>query len=140
MDERKPAPPSGLPPPTTAHGPDGQVLDLVMLAAEACAQYHAEYPDEDGRYGDVGQVWCRHDIQHLLSWAALDVEGLDDLDREVTWLAGILEAREFPLDRLARGLDLAAEMVRRFVEDCEPVAVVLEGSARMVRERGSFLD
>jgi hypothetical protein len=48
---------------------------------------------------------------HCLHWAVLDVEGSADVEREVAWLASILSARGFPLERLARNLELAADVV-----------------------------
>ena len=53
-----------------------------------------------------------HDNQHLLNWAALDVAGAVVLDEQVAWLARVLAARDFPVDRLARDLELAAAVVR----------------------------
>jgi hypothetical protein len=134
------APPTGLNPPRRAAGPDGSELDLEELAAEVCERYHAIYTDEQERYGDAGRLWCRHDNQHLLNWAAEAAEGLVDLDREVAWLARVLESRGFPLDRLAHNLDLDADVVRDRVPGCELMATALNMAAVMVRERGTFLD
>ncbi len=134
----RPEPPSGEPPPRRARVGDAEI-DLEALAAEICARYAAEFPDERGRYGDAGQAWCRHDNQHLLNWAALDVDGVVALGDQVAWLARVLEAREFPLDRLARDLDIAAEVVAAEVADGATVAAALSGAAAMVRSRGSFL-
>ena len=114
-------------------------LDLEALAAELGVRYAAEFPDERERYGEAGQAWCRHDNQHLLNWAALDAAGLVVLDDQVAWLARVLEAREFPLDRLARDLDIAAAVVRTQVTDGAAMAAALSGAAAMVRSRGSFL-
>ncbi len=104
-------PPSGAPPPERAPVPGGE-LDLVALADTVCRWYETEFPDERERYGDAGPEWCRHDNQHLLAWAAGDVHGGHvDLLEQVAWLARVLAARAFPLDRLARDLDLAAQVV-----------------------------
>jgi hypothetical protein len=43
-------------------------------------------------------------------------EGLD-VRAQVSWLARALEARAFPLDRLARDLELAADVTREQVID-----------------------
>ena len=110
------APPSGHPPPTEVTL-GGVARALVPLAGEICRRYREEFPDEQGRYGDAGTAWCVHDNQHLLFWAAGAVEGWVDMDREVRWLADVLEARDFPLPRLARDLDLAAAVVRERVDD-----------------------
>jgi len=102
--------PSGMPPPDTARI-DGAATALVPLADAICAQYRAEFPDEIERYGDAGSEWCRHDNQWLLSWAVTDVLGGTDLVEQVMWLAGVLHARDFPVQRLARDLQIAAEIV-----------------------------
>ncbi|HEU4975556.1 MAG TPA: hypothetical protein VFT50_10745 [Baekduia sp.] len=140
--DRRVAPPSGMAAPREAPAPDGEgVLDLVALAEAVCARYYDEFSDEDQRYGEAARLWCVHDNQHLLNWAALDVAGSVELDAQVAWLARVLEARAFPLDRLARNLELDAVVVRDAVgADAEPMATALERAAAMVRERGTFLD
>jgi hypothetical protein len=105
------SPPSGHPPPATAETPAGDV-DLAALAREICARYDAEFPDERDRYGPAGMEWCRHDNQHLLNWAIADVHhGHVDLLDQVAWLARVLAARDFPLARLARNLEIGAGVV-----------------------------
>jgi len=126
-------------PPTTASLPDGRELDLVALAAAVCARYYEHYADEDARYGPPGRAWCRHDLQHLLNWAVLDVAGLARLNDEVAWLARILEVRDFPLDRLAHSLDLGAGVLSDEFPGAEGVATALRGAAAMIRERGTFV-
>ena len=106
-----PRPPGGSPPPTHAELA-GERVDLVILAAEICERYRAHYADEAERYGDAGQDWCRHDNQWLLSWAAGDVQGVTDLDEQACWLARVLRARDFPVERLAYNLRLAGEVTR----------------------------
>jgi hypothetical protein len=135
----RPAPPSGQPPPRAATLAGGIELDLEALAAEVCARYRAEYPDEQERYGEAGHLWCLHDNQHLVNWAALHTQGYVVLDEQVAWLAKVLEARAFPLDRLARDLDIAAEVVRAHVASGAAVADALSGAAAMVRSRPTFL-
>jgi hypothetical protein len=103
-------PPGGTSPPATAQLGDRE-LDLVVLARETCERYHEHYPDEDDRYGPAGADWCRHDNQWLLSWAVGDVLGVTSLDEQASWLAGVLESRGFPLDRLAHNLRIAADVV-----------------------------
>lgn len=131
-------------PPTAAPSPVSGAadLDLHALAEAVCARYYAEFPDEDAVYGAVGRAWCQHDNQHLLNWAALDVAGAVVLDEQVTWLARILEARGFPILRLARSLELGGEVVREAVgaAGAEPMAAALDGSAAMIRERETFLE
>jgi hypothetical protein len=133
------APPSGVAPPIEAPGPDGPI-DLLALARAVCARYSDEFPDEQERYGDAGRAWCVHDNQHLLNWAVLDVHGgVLDLLGQVAWLARVLEARVFPLPRLARNLELDAEIVREHLSDFA-LAARLDEAARFVAERETFLD
>ena len=121
-------------------GPRGRrEIDLEALAREVCARYRAEYPDEAGRYGEAGQLWCVHDNQHLINWAALHARDYVVLDEQVAWLAGVLEAREFPLDRLARDLDIAAAVVGERVAGRRGDGGSLSGAAAMVRSRPTFL-
>jgi hypothetical protein len=135
----RPAPPSGQPPPARAEMADGTEVDLEALAHEVCERYRAEYPDEEGRYGEAGMAWCRHDNQHLVNWAVLDTRAYVSLDEQVAWLAKVLEAREFPLDRLARDLDIAAAVVGERVAGADAVAAGLTRAAEMVRARPTFL-
>ena len=88
-------PPRGQPPPATAQLHDGEKLELRALAREICARYCTEFADEQERYGDAGMEWCVHDNQHILSWAVTEVNGFGGLERQLTWLAGVLEARDF---------------------------------------------
>ena len=136
---RRPAPPSGQPPPRSVALADGTRLDLEALAGEVCARYAAEFPDEDERYGEAGRQWCVHDNQYLLEWAVLERAGYVDLEEQVAWLARVLEARAFPLDRLARDLDIAADVLRARAPIAEDAARGLEGAAAMVRARPTFL-
>jgi hypothetical protein len=135
----RPVPPSGQPPPTHAEMADGTEVDLEALAREVCERYRAEYPDEEGRYGEAGMAWCRHDNQHLVNWAVLDTRAYVSLDEQVAWLAKVLEAREFPLDRLARDLDIAAAVVGERVAGGDAVAAALTRAAEVVRSRPTFL-
>ena len=135
----RPAPPSGQPPPGVVELADGTAVDLAALAREICDRYRAEYPDEQERYGDAGVLWCRHDNQHLLNWAVLHTRAFVVLDEQVAWLAKVLEAREFPLDRLARNLELGADVVGERVAGSADVAAALRGAAAMVRARPTFL-
>lgn len=121
--------------PRYAPGPDGRALDLVDLAGRVCGRYYEDFPDEDARYGEVGRAWCQHDNQHLLNWTALAAEGLVDLDHEVAWLARVLDRRDFPLDRLARNLELGSEVVRDEVPDSATLSAALDQACAMVRAR-----
>ena len=87
------------------------MVDLGEPAAEVCRRYATEFADEAARYGEAWMPWCRHDNQHILNWAVEDVGGLNDLDRHLDWLWGVLAAREFPVERVPRNLDLCAEVM-----------------------------
>ena len=116
------APPSGQAPPATA----GDTA-LEPLAREVSDRYFAEFPDDLETYGDVARAWEVHDTQWLLAWAA-DPEV--DLDRQVDWLAGILGARDFPVERLARNLELAADVAAGPLGD-DTAARLRDGAARV---------
>lgn len=142
MTERRLAPPGGDDAPATALLDDGDELNLAALARHTCRRYRSEFADERERYGDAGHAWCVHDNQYLLHWAAEAVNGYVDMRREVAWLASVLESRGFPLDRLARNLDLAAEVVLHEVgaQRATGLAGVLTDAAKFVRSRHTFLD
>ena len=116
--------PSGAAAPEHAGG-----LELRPIADEVTRRYAVEFPDEDERYDpQVWRAWCRHDTQYLLQWAILDREGFADLEANVGWLAGVLDSRGFPLDRLARTLELAADVVAE--HDRDDVAARLREATR----------
>jgi hypothetical protein len=110
-----------------------------MHTYEVADRYFADYPDDLERYGDVARAWEVHDTQYLLAWALGDVAGYVELERQVTWLARILEAREFPLDHLAGNLLIAADVIAARVAGAEPVAERLRAAAALVRSTPSFL-
>jgi hypothetical protein len=132
-------PPSGYPPPLNAELDGGETLDLHTLARDICARYQAEFPDEQQRYGDAGIAWCVHDNQHILNWAVTELNGYGGFERQLAWLAAVLEAREFPLDRLARNLDIAAAVSAEDLERADQLSEILSRGARFVRSRSSFL-
>lgn len=133
------APPSGMPPPETVTGPHGEELDLVAIARDTCASYDREFPDERERYGRAGADWCRHDCQHLLNWAVLSLSEALDFEAQLAWLARVLEARDFPISRLARCLEILAQAVRNTVPDEPEIAARLDTGAAFVGSRASFL-
>jgi hypothetical protein len=145
MTRRRLKPPSGgdeAPRTSAPLGRKGPLLDLVSLATETCRRYRNEFLDEEKRYGDAGNQWCIHDNQHLLNWGVEAANGHLDLNDEVAWLASVLESRGFPVDRLARTLDLGADVIREQVIGTPGVrlALVLTDTASFVRSHGSFLD
>jgi hypothetical protein len=133
------APPSGWPPPAEATLGDS-TIDLAPLAEGVADRYFAEHPGDLERYGaDVARAWEIHDTRYLLSWAIGDVEGREDLERQVAWLARVLEARAFPLEHLARNLELAAEVMAGHVAGADAVAERLRAAAALVRTTPTFL-
>ncbi|MDP8907547.1 MAG: hypothetical protein M3N47_00195 [Chloroflexota bacterium] len=114
----------------------------MALASEICRRYLVAYPDDVQRYGDVATAWCIHDNQYLLFWAAESMNGYVNMKQEVAWLASVLEARHFPIDRLARNLDLGAAVVVDELNGTpgKRLAKVLTGAAEFVRSRDTFLE
>ena len=107
------SPPSGSAAPIDVQAPDGRTVDVRELAKEVCRRYREEFPDEEQRYGEAGERWCVHDNQYLLHWALLEVRGNTRLRDQVAWLARVLHARDFPLERLARDLEICADVVEQ---------------------------
>ncbi len=107
---RRPDPPSGATPPSQAQHSDGTPIDLEAIAALVCERYRQEFPDDDERYGETGIKWCLHDNQYILAWAIQDArDGTLELGEQTQWLARILASRDFPVARLVRNLEIAAE-------------------------------
>jgi hypothetical protein len=132
---RRTAPPSGFAPPEEAVL-GGVAVALEPLAEEIAGRYFERFPEDLERYGDdVARAWEIHDTRWLLSWAVGDVEGSVSLDEQASWLAGVLAAREFPLEHLAVNLELAADVVAERVDGGAPVAERLRAAAHLVRER-----
>jgi hypothetical protein len=99
------------------------------------------FPTRRSATATPGNAWCVHDNQHLLNWAAEAVNGYVDMLQEVRWLGRVLEARNFPIDRLARNLDIGADVVRREVRSPagEQTAAALADAAAFVRSSKTFL-
>jgi hypothetical protein len=131
---RRTKPPSGWPPPTEARL-GGATVELPPLAAATAERYFERFPEDLERYGDAARAWELHDTLHLLHWAIGDVEGYVDMQHHVAWLAGVLAAREFPLEHLAANLELAADVVQDEIERGPAVADRLRAAAITVRER-----
>ena len=131
---RRTEPPSGWPPPTEARLGDATV-ELPPLATATADRYFERFPEDLDRYGDAARAWELHDTLHLLHWAIGDVEGYVDMRHHVAWLAGVLAAREFPLEHLAANLELAADVVVDRIEQGPAVADRLRAAAITVRER-----
>jgi hypothetical protein len=71
------------------------------------------YPDDLERYGTAGEAWCEHDSRYLLAWGLEDARaGTVDCVEQVSWLGRVLKGRAFPIDRLARHVELTAAVLR----------------------------
>jgi hypothetical protein len=138
MTDRRTVSPGGWPPPAHVRLGDAQV-ELAPLAAVVGERYFERHPEDLERYGELAREWELHDTQHLLNWAIGDVEGHVDLQPQVAWLAGVLEARDFPLEHLASNLELAGEVVAERLGS-RAVADRLLAAAAFVREHGTFLE
>lgn len=109
----RPNPPSGVTPPASFELTDGTHVDLGPLAGRLCRSYYEVYPDDLERYGAAGQAWCDHDSRYLLAWALEDARaGTVDCVEQVQWLARVLAARAFPIERLARHVELTADVLQ----------------------------
>jgi hypothetical protein len=126
-------PPSGWPAPATATLA-GRPIGLAPLAEATADRYFGEFPEDLERYGEAARAWEVHDTAHCLHWAVLDVEHRASLKTEIAWLASILRARGFPLEHLARNLELAASVVdERLEAPGAAVAARLRDAAATVR-------
>jgi hypothetical protein len=125
------APPSGYPAPVSVRL-RGHAIALPPLAETVAERYFAEFPGDLERYGDAARAWEIHDTSHCLNWAVLDVEGSASIEREIGWLAGVLKARGFPLEQLARNLELAADVAAEQLPE-PAVAERLRASAAVAR-------
>jgi hypothetical protein len=111
-------------------------VELTPLATEIAHRHRIEFPDEGDRYGDRGLEWCVYDNQWLLSWAFTAACGWGNFDEQLVWLAGVLEARRYPVSRLARDLEIAAEVTAETSKSSEVrVREVLISGAHLLRER-----
>jgi hypothetical protein len=120
-------PPSGMPPPTSATL-DGEVIELLPLAEAVADRYFEEFPEDLERYGEAARPWEIHDTLHTFNWAILDARGFTNLETNMLWLARVLVARDFPLEHLARNVELCAD-----VASDERIATVLRAAAVRVR-------
>lgn len=88
------------------------MLHLAPLAHEVSRRFFEEHPEDTELYGEAAFAWCVHDNQWLLSWAAEDLElGGGHFLKNVRWLARVLGARGYPVERLGRDLEIAADVV-----------------------------
>ena len=107
---RRVAPPSGMPPPSVAMFPDGTAVELRRLAQKIADAHLRRHPEDVERYGaELAREWATHDHQHILAWAAGDL----DLDGQLAWLARVLDARGYPVENFLDSLAIAAETLER---------------------------
>ena len=125
--------PSGSPPPTAVTLGERKI-ELAPLLEAIADRYFAEFPGDLERYGTAARDWELHDTAHCINWAALDVRGFASLDRNIHWLASVLRARDFPVEQLARNLEIAAEVCDEQLSDA--VAARLRNAANHVRSDG----
>ena len=130
MTTRRPG--GSLPPATVTL--DERTIVLAPLLESVADRYFAEFPGDLERYGDAAREWELHDTAHCVNWAVLDAKGFSALGRNVSWLAGVLRARDFPLDQLARNLELTADACAEPLGDA--VAARLRAAATQVRSTG----
>jgi hypothetical protein len=125
--------PSGSPPPASITLGERRI-ELAPVLEAIADRYFAEFPSDLERYGEAARDWELHDTAHCINWAALDVRGFTSLDRNISWLTDILRARDFPLEQLARNLELAADVCAETIGDA--VAARLRNAATHVRSDG----
>lgn len=124
--QRRPGRPGGMAPPAIAELPDGTVIELQPLAEQICELHLRLHPEDVARYGrELAREWCVHDNQHMLAWAIED----RDLRGQVAWLAGVLDARGYPVANLVDNVLQAAHIL-----DLQLPAAVAEPIARRMRE------
>ncbi len=129
---RRTAPPSGMPPPTSAATAGGEVVELVPLAEAVTERHLDQHPEDVTRYGrDLAWQWCVHDMQHVLAWAISD----QDLEGQLRWLARVLGARDYPVHNLIDCTLTAADVVEEQVPEPvgSEVARRLRGAADTLR-------
>lgn len=135
----RPAPPGGASPPTQVSTSEGTPVDLRPFAQETCRRYQSEFPDEAERYGAAGGDWCLHDNLYLLAWAIQDArDSTVVLSDQVLWLGRILAARDFPMPRLIRDLEIAGDVIlggTALGDLATRAADALTAAARLLAER-----
>ena len=114
---------------------DGRSLELEPLATEVARRYRDEFPDERDRYGDAGLEWCVHDNQYLIAWAVEDATlGSVSFPEQVGWLARVLAARGYPLERLVRDIEIiGAVLAQREPELARAIEATLAAGADVAR-------
>lgn len=113
---------------------DSQFPSQWLAVAEAvCTRFYAEFPEQDGRYGERGRAYCAHDNAYLVAWLvdALGAAGRESFAANVAWLHALLEARGFPMDAFRRNLVLVGEAVAALrPDDAGRIRELIAGAAR----------
>lgn len=92
--------------------------EWLEVAEGICKRYYAEFPDHEERYGERGRAYCAHDNAYLVAWLVLALDGIPGaFHRNVVWLRGVLQARDFPMEAFHRNLELVGEAVTRLRPD-----------------------
>jgi hypothetical protein len=113
------------PVPTADPGFPAQWLEV---ADGICERFYAEFPVHDERYRERGRAYCAHDNAYLVAWLvdALGVAGEASFGRNVAWLRGLLNARNFPMAAFRRNLTLVGDAVTRLrPDDADRIARVV---------------
>lgn|GEM_PF-356156 len=86
---------------------------LLPVAERICERFYRAFPDTDAQYGARGRSFCAHDNAYLAGWLLEGVErrNPESFRRNVHWLAGVLTARGFPLDRFIRNVRMVVEVL-----------------------------
>jgi hypothetical protein len=116
-----------MPPPAAATLPDGSEADLRGLAERVTDIHLQRHPEDANRYGDLARAWCIHDTQHLMAWGINDT----DFAGQLGWLAGLLDARGYPVENLHDCVLTCARVLREaHGEAAEAAARRMEDAAR----------
>ncbi len=133
MTRAHPARPGGFRPPTDSVL-DGERIELAPLAAEASRRHLTRHPEDVETYGtELAWAWCTHDLTWVLSWAFMEHAGLDDLSKQMRWLATVLGSREYPVENLADALQECGDVVREAHPGAGPVGDRLRAVAEEIR-------
>jgi hypothetical protein len=125
--------PGGMPPPTSAMLPDQTPVDLNPLAVSVAERHLRRHPEDTERYGELARAWCVHDAQHLMAWGIADL----DFAGQLRWLAGVLDARGYPVANLFDCVLTCASVLRdEFGPGADTAARRMEDAARELAAGG----
>jgi hypothetical protein len=122
-----------MPPPTSAMLPDQTPVDLNALAVSVAERHLRRHPEDTERYGELARAWCVHDAQHLMAWGIADL----DFAGQLRWLAGVLDARGYPVANLFDCVLTCASVLRdEFGPGADTAARRMEDAARELAAGG----